>query len=191
MSILTDRFDQAVAFAREVHHGQYRKGTRVPYLSHPMGVASLVLEYEGDEDEAIAGLLHDVLEDGGAHLAPVIETRFGARVLTMVRECSDAVPQKGEAKPPWKERKLAYIASLEHKTRSALLVTACDKLHNLTAMVRDYRRHGDALWTRFTASAEETRWYYGEMATRLEALKAPPAPDLRTRLAALDRLMRN
>ena len=190
MSILTERFDRALAFARDVHAGQTRKGTGIPYFSHPLAVASLVLEYEGDEDEAIAGLLHDAIEDGGAHLAPRIESLFGPRVLSVVRECSDAEPAAGEEKPPWKERKLAYVTSLRHKSPSALLVTACDKLHNLTAIVRDYRTQGDRLWDRFTASAEQTRWYYGEMTERLVALDVRPAPDLALKLDELDRLLR-
>lgn len=189
--MLTERFDRALALAREVHAGQLRKATRIPYLSHPMAVAGLVLEYGGDEDEAIAGLLHDAIEDGGAHLAPRIEALFGARVLAVVRECSDAEPAAGEEKPPWEQRKLAYVTSLAHKSPSALLVTGCDKLHNLGCIVRDYRTHGDALWERFTASAEQTRWYYGEMTERLVALDAPPAPDLALKLDELDRLLAN
>jgi (p)ppGpp synthase/HD superfamily hydrolase len=148
-----------------------------------MAVASLVLEFGGSEDEAIAALLHDVLEDGGAGRAPEIEAKFGSAVLAIVRECSDSEPKAGEAKPPWKERKQAYVDSLPKKSGSALLVTACDKLHNLTAIVRDYRNLGDAVWDRFNSNLDDNVWYYSEMINGLNRLGVPPAKDLSVKFA--------
>lgn len=191
MTLLTPRFDDALAIARECHQSQLRKGTEVPYISHPMAVASLVLEHGGNQDEAIAGLLHDVLEDGGAEWASEIEARFGGNVLSIVKQCSDAVPNAGEEKAPWKERKLAYVASLANKTPSALLVTGCDKLHNLSAIVRDYREHGEALWDRFNADRDEICWYYSEMTQQLSALDVPPAKELAVKYAELRSLVEN
>jgi len=178
---LTRRFHEGLALAQECHQGQLRKGTRVPYVSHPMGVASLVLEFGGDQDEAIAALLHDVLEDGGAEWATEIEQKFGKNVLTVVRECSDSEPARGEAKKPWKERKQAYIDALPNKSSSALLVTSCDKLHNLTAIVRDYRELGDSLWSRFNSNVGEITWYYSEMIAQLTELGVAPAAELSTK----------
>ena len=183
MILLTDKFHEALAMAQECHKGQLRKGTNIPYVSHPMGVASLVLEFGGNEDEAIAALLHDALEDGGAEWALQIEAKFGDNVLSVVRECSDAEPKKGETKAPWQERKQAYIDSLSDKSPSARLVTGCDKLHNLTAIVRDFREHGDELWDRFNSNVDQMSWYYSEMAARLTELKSAPARELSVKYA--------
>ena len=183
--LLTPRFIDAMDFAREAHGSQVRKGTQVPYLSHPMAVASLVLEYGGGEDEAIAGLLHDVLEDEGAHLVEDIESRFGEYVLKIVVECSDALPVKGAQKPPWHERKLAYVEGIPHKTPGTQLVTACDKLHNLTAIVRDWHVVDDDLWTRFRSGAVGTRWYYENLGQVLLDVDVSPAGDIERRLGEL------
>jgi (p)ppGpp synthase/HD superfamily hydrolase len=191
MSIITERLDEALTFARECHAGQVRKGTRNPYLCHPMGVASLVLEFGGGEDEAIAGLLHDVLEDGGGELAGEIEAKFGVNVLTIVRECSDSAPIAGESKPPWELRKRAYVNSLPVKSPSALLVTACDKLHNLTAIVRDYREEGESLWDRFRADVNQTYWYYSEMTSQLSDLGVKPARELEIKCTEFRELLAN
>lgn len=179
---LSPRFVEAVAYAAEVHARQVRKQTRIPYLSHLLGVSSIALEHGADEDEAIAALLHDVIEDHGpAHREP-IRHRFGDRVLEIVLGCTDA---EGEPKPPWKERKLRYVAHLADATASIHLVSASDKLHNLRSIVRDYRTDGESLWPRFRAGRDGTLWYYAELARSLT--KAPPA--LRVELqVALDEL---
>ena len=130
-------------------------------------------------------MLHDVLEDDGDHAAPQIESRFGGHVLQMVIECSDAIIQKGEEKPPWAERKLNYVAQIPHKSEGAQLVTACDKLHNLTAIVRDWQQVGDQLWTRFNAREEGSRWYYENVAYALLEAEAAPAQDLAKKLGEL------
>ena len=182
---LTRRFTDAMDFARKAHGSQVRKGSTTPYLSHPLAVASLVLEYGGGEDEAIAGLLHDVLEDEGAHLGPEIQQAFGAYVLQMVVECSDALPEKGEEKPSWVLRKQRYLEEVPGKSRGAILVTACDKLHNLTAIVRDWHVVGDDLWTRFRSGAVGTRWYYENLGQVLLDVDVSPAGDIERRLGEL------
>lgn len=160
---LSTRFADALRFAFDLHGGQYRKGTGIPYVSHPLAVASLVLEHGGDEDCAIAALLHDAVEDcGGAPVLETIRARFGDRVAAIVDGCTDAyeVP-----KPPWRPRKEAYIRHLDEEAGAdVLLVANADKLHNARALLGDYHVHGEALWDRFTASAEQTLWYYRSVA---------------------------
>jgi GTP pyrophosphokinase len=155
---LSARFDEALVYAHEVHRDQVRKGTVIPYISHLMAVAGLVLENGGDEDTAIAALLHDVIEDGGGAVAREgIRRRFGRRVADIVDECTDAevIP-----KPPWRERKEKYIAHLRHASPQARLVSAADKLHNARAILADYRIVGEALWERFNADRDGVLWYY-------------------------------
>ncbi len=155
------RLSIAVSYAMTIHAGQTRKGTDIPYVSHLLGVASLVLEHGGDEEQAIAGLLHDAIEDCGIEHEDEILRRFGPRVAGIVRACTDAdvIP-----KPPWKERKLAYIAHLETVDRDALLVSCCDKLHNARAILTDLATHGDALFDRFNGGRDGTLWYYQVLA---------------------------
>jgi (p)ppGpp synthase/HD superfamily hydrolase len=159
---LGHRFGEALVYANHLHGTQLRKGTRIPYMSHLMAVASLVLEHGGDEDEAIAALLHDAVEDqGGEPTLAEIRRRFGERVADIVQSCTDAdvIP-----KPPWRERKVAYIAHLAHATPSALLVSNADKLHNARAILSDYQAIGDDLWTRFNSDREDNLWYYRALA---------------------------
>jgi (p)ppGpp synthase/HD superfamily hydrolase len=150
--LLTGRFQQAFALASEIHATQLRKGTSVPYMAHLMSVAALVLEFGGDEDAAIAALLHDSVEDAsdGAAVAATIRGQFGDRVADIVLACSDAVAVPGQRKAPWRERKAGYIARLadEHDP-AVLLVSACDKLHNARSIVADLRATGSAVWQRF------------------------------------------
>lgn len=163
------RFDQALILATEAHAGQIRKGTEnahgfaTPYITHPVAVAALVVRYGGNEDQVIAGLLHDVLEDGGPQWSVPILEQFGERVLSIVEACTDGVPDATGQKPPWKQRKVAYLAHLSDSPDDALLVSACDKLHNLQAIVADVKGIGDAVFDRFTASKAETIWYYVEL----------------------------
>ena len=156
--VLTSRFAEAFAYAAALHARQIRKGTNTPYLSHLMSVAALVLEDGGDEDEAIAGLLHDAVEDqGGPPTLEAIRIRFGEKVARIVLGCtdSDTVP-----KPPWRERKERYVAHIRHAPADVRRVSSADKLHNARSILADYRVMGDALWSRFTASKDETLWYY-------------------------------
>jgi (p)ppGpp synthase/HD superfamily hydrolase len=155
---LTPRFVEALAYAAAVHAGQSRKGTTVPYVAHVLGVCALVLEDGGGEDEAIAALLHDAVEDGGG--LPVlaeIRRRFGDRVAEIVWACSDT---DETPKPPWKERKVRYIAHVRAAGADARRVSCADKLHNARAILRDYRLEGERLWERFNAPADEQLWYY-------------------------------
>ena len=167
---LSQRFVDAVAYAAEAHAGDVRKGSSVPYLTHPLAVAAIALEHGADEDEAIAALLHDVIEDHGPAHRQSIRERFGERVLSIVEACSDSA---GNPKPPWKERKLAYLDRLRGASPSVLLVSAADKLHNLQSILRDYRSLGNELWGRFKTGKDGVFWYYR---TVLDALgEAPPA----------------
>jgi GTP pyrophosphokinase len=147
--LLGPRFDAALLLATEHHRRQLRKGTEVPYAAHLLAVASLVLEMGGSEDEAIGALLHDLVEDGGgpAGLATIRE-RFGEDVARIVLANSDT---DEEPKPPWEERKRAYIESIAHKAPDELRVSLADKLHNARSILLDFRSHGDELWTRFKA----------------------------------------
>ena len=155
--MLTDRYKNALGYALRVHAHQTRKGGTIPYFSHLIGVSSLVLEYEGNEDQAIAGLLHDVIEDCGIEHKPIIQTKFGDNVLQIVMDCTDSTDSE---KPDWKPRKQAYIASLDHKADCSLLVSCCDKLHNARAIDRDYASLGEQIWERFNSSKNEIEWYY-------------------------------
>jgi len=159
---MTPRFASALVYACELHAGQLRKGTEIPYISHVLGVASNALEYGATEDEAIGALLHDAAEDAGG--APVIEeirSRFGSAVAEIVAGCSDTLEKP---KPPWRPRKEAYIAHLATASSSVLLVSAADKLYNVRAITSDYREIGEVLWARFTGDREGTLWYYRSLA---------------------------
>lgn len=167
------RFNQALILATEAHAGQYRKSTDIPYITHPVAVAELIAKFGGDEDQQIAGLLHDVLEDGGPQWEAPIKEQFGARVLSMVQACTDGTPDATGQKAPWRERKEAYLAHLAETPADALLVSACDKLHNLQAILADHKQIGDKVFERFTASKAETQWYYGELVSVLAGRVSP------------------
>lgn len=164
---LSKRFDHAVKFARKAHKKQARKGTEIPYMSHLLGVASIVLEMEGSEDEAIAALLHDVVEDcGGRPMLERVREEFGDDVARIVWANSDT-DQK--PKPPWRQRKQAYLDSLPEKQRDELLISLADKLHNARATLLEYRRIGDEIWPRFKEGRESQLWYYDELVRNFEA----------------------
>lgn len=128
--ILTTRFFEAVEYASKAHESQVRKSTNIAYIAHPLGVAALVIEALGDEDQVIAGLLHDVAEDcGGENQITTITNKFGPRVANIVRACSDSLTETEEEKAPWKERKIHHIAKLANASDGTLIVTAADKLH--------------------------------------------------------------
>jgi len=155
---LGPRFQRAFAFAAEKHAGQTRKASSIPYIAHLMGVASLVLEGGGDEDMAIAALLHDVVEDcGGEPMLKEVRRRFGNRVAKIVDGCTDAyvIP-----KPAWRERKDNYIARLKKEPADTRLVSAADKLNNIRSIISDYRAIGESVWSRFSGGREGTLWYY-------------------------------
>jgi (p)ppGpp synthase/HD superfamily hydrolase len=194
MMIEQDRLAAALALAHDAHRSQKRKDTDIPYISHPMAVAALVLEYGGSEDQAIAGLLHDTIEDGGEDYAARIGTAFGADVLAMVRACTDGSAEtKAMARTPeakyanWQQRKLAYLQHLRELPADspALLVSACDKLHNARAILGDLRQLGDALFDRFTSGREGTLWYYDELAGIFTDKSVAPAPGISRTVAAI------
>jgi (p)ppGpp synthase/HD superfamily hydrolase len=160
--MLTKRFDDAFHYAHQLHQNQTRKGTTIPYISHLLSVAALVIEHGGNEDQAIAALLHDGPEDqGGVATLIEIRKRFGDAVATIVSDCTDSWT---EPKPPWRPRKEAYLASLPKKPKDSLLVSLADKTHNAEAILHDYRELGDQLWPRFNGGADGTRWYYDALA---------------------------
>jgi (p)ppGpp synthase/HD superfamily hydrolase len=155
---LGPRFERAFLFAAEKHAGQVRKASTTPYIAHLMGVASLTLEYGGDEAMAIAALLHDVVEDcGGSPMLKEVKRRFGSRVAKMVAGCTDS---DGDPKPPWRERKESYIRHLKTANAETRLVSAADKLNNVRSIVSDYREVGESVWERFHGGREGTLWYY-------------------------------
>jgi (p)ppGpp synthase/HD superfamily hydrolase len=175
----SERFEEALGFAAAIHREQVRKGSDVPYVTHLMGVASLVGEAGGSEDQVIAGLLHDAIEDCVGEIPDIreqIAARFGRAVLDMVEACTDAdtVP-----KPPWRERKEAYLARLRAKPvdHPALLVSVADKIHNARAIVRDHGVVGAALWERFKGGRDGTLWYYTTLAEVFRALMHGPLVD--------------
>ncbi|MBA2278017.1 MAG: HD domain-containing protein [Chloroflexia bacterium] len=155
---LSSRFDDALIYARQLHATQVRKGTTIPYFAHQLAVTSIALEHGGGEDESIAALLHDAIEDqGGPATRAEIRDRFGDNVVAIVDGCTDAetIP-----KPPWRERKEDYVAHIAVSSPAVRLVSAADKLHNARSILADYRQLGEALWSRFNGGREGTLWYY-------------------------------
>ncbi len=157
-AMLGPRFLRAFLFAAQKHSGQTRKTSTIPYIAHLMGVASLVVEAGGDEDLAIAALLHDVVEDcGGTPMLKEVRRRFGQRVAKVVDGCTDAYT---DPKPPWRERKETYIRHLKTADADTRLVSAADKLNNVRSILSDYRAIGESVWSRFSGGREGTLWYY-------------------------------
>lgn len=162
----TTRISAAFALAALVHEKQKRKSTDIPYISHPMAVAAQVSVWGGSEDQFIAALLHDVVEDGGAQYMPVIEEHFGKHVLDLVMACSDAAPQRGQPKGAWIERKEKYIANLRSAADEVLLISAADKWHNLASILADAKQLGEVVFDRFIRQDFERapirkRWFSG------------------------------
>ena len=155
---LTRRFDEAFSYAHELHGEQTRKGTAAPYVGHLMGVASIVLDDGGNEDEAIAALLHDAPEDhGGRPRLEEIRSRFGDAVARIVEDCTDSWETP---KAPWIDRKKAYLEHARHLPPASLRVSAADKVHNSYAILRDLRNMGEKVWDRFNAGADDVMSYY-------------------------------
>ena len=176
---LTTRYRNALTLAFDIHAGDFRKGKAVPYISHLMSVSALVLEHGGSEDEAIAALLHDVLEDHPEAITfAELSERFGCVVADIVRGCSDTPEDyQGEEKPAWKERKRSYLKHLHSASASVLRVALADKLHNCRDLRNDLRTHGKKVWERFNADKKEQLWYYDQLlrifAQRLDAQSQP------------------
>ena len=193
-SKLAEAFD----YASMEHQHQLRKSTDIPYISHLMSVCALIMEHGGNEDQAIAGLLHDAIEDADPadHIPEVraeILSRFGAKVLELVEGCTDGVPDASGNKSDWKARKEAYLKHLEEKSEDLLLVSCCDKLHNARAILTDLVTHGNKVFDRFTANQIETLWYYRSLSDvfsrRLKGLRAEiAARELAFTVGEIDRL---
>jgi (p)ppGpp synthase/HD superfamily hydrolase len=164
------RFCEAFSYAASLHAEQRRKVSGEPYMAHLMAVASLVLEHGGNEDEAIAALLHDAVEDQGG-VPTFVETgrRFGNAVAQIVDGCTDA---NVTPKPPWRQRKETYIAKLPAASASVRLVSAADKLHNARSILRDYRQNGEAVWSHFRGGREGTLWYFRAVVDALQSAGA-------------------
>ena len=170
--ILGERFEDALQFAAGAHRTQVRKGSGIPYVGHLLGVCSLVIEDCGSEDEVIAALLHDAVEDQGGHnMLEHIRARFGDQVAQIVEACSDTMENP---KPPWRTRKETYLEHLAHQSQSALRVSLADKLFNARAILRDYRVVGDEIWARFRTGQDDQLWYYRQLADRFTTLLPSP-----------------
>lgn len=160
-NFLTERFEDALIYATRLHAMQKRKGSSVPYLAHLLGVTSLVLEDGGGEEEAIAALLHDAVEDqGGLDTLAEIERRYGPEVAGIVDGLTDAYT---DPKPPWKERKTAYIASIRTASPAVIRVSLADKVYNARSTLGDIRHEGEAGWDKFNGGKEGTLWYYRQL----------------------------
>ena len=184
---MTSRFEDALVFAAQLHREQRRKGSNIPYVSHLLAVAAIVIEHGGDEDEAIAALLHDAIEDqGGARTRDEILDRFDKRVTEIVEGCTDAqtIP-----KPPWKDRKTAYIERLGGAPASGRLVCAADKLHNARSILRDYRNLGEEVWQRFEGRKKGTLWYYRSVVdTLIRSGRTPLVDELDRVVSEIERV---
>jgi len=184
---LSPRFEEALLYAARLHSSQLRKGGSIPYIAHLLGVASTALQYGANEDEAIAALLHDAIEDqGGAATREEIRRRFGDKVVEIVDGCTDA---DTFPKPPWRRRKEAYVAHIRGAPASVRLVSACDKLQNARAILADYRVLGDVLWRRFSGGKDETLWYYRALVQAFrEAGTSPLVEELDRVVSEIERL---
>lgn len=197
MTIITRRFTDALDYARIAHAAQFRKGTEIPYLSHPIGVASLVIEFGGNEDQAIAALLHDVIEDCGEPHRALIRAQFGEGVVGIVGDCTDgSAEQKAGAvdaaakQANWTNRKLKYIAHLADVDDTTLLVSGCDKLHNARAILSDLENPevGGKVFDRFTGKRKGTLGYYQSLAEIFTKRGVPMAAELERTVARIHEL---
>lgn len=186
---LSHRFSEALAYTAVLHAEQKRKSSGEPYLAHLLAVAAIVMEHGGTEDEAIAALLHDAAEDqGGEATLAEIGRRFGPSIATIVEGCSDTMESP---KPAWRQRKEAHLAQLRNASPSVLLVTAADKLHNARSILREYRRHGETLWSHFRGGRNGTLWYNREVLGILEqAGRTPLVEEFARTVAEIERLAR-
>lgn len=191
----TDRISAAFALAALVHEKQTRKSTNIPYISHPMAVAAQVAVWGGSEDQFIAALLHDVVEDGGAQYMPVIDEHFGKHVLDLVMACSDAAPQRGQPKDAWIERKEKYIANLRSAADEVLLISAADKWHNLASILADAKQLGEVVFDRFirqdferTDKKKMVLWYYKELLAVYRGRNVPVVVELENLLSEIENI---
>jgi (p)ppGpp synthase/HD superfamily hydrolase len=183
-----NKLSPALALAIEAHQGQIRKSTQIPYISHPLAVASIALEFGASEDQAIAALLHDTIEDGGRKYEEVILVQFGQYVHDLVQGCTDGTPDHSGQKAPWIERKTAYLKHLQEASDEVLLVSCSDKLHNARAIVSDLINEGPSVFERFSSTPEQTLWYYRQLANVFTNRKTPPAKALESAVSQMEAL---
>lgn len=172
MPVVGKRFRDALVWAAELHEDQTRKGGNIPYVGHLIGVSAIVLEHGGNEDQAIAALLHDALEDQAHKMsAGEIRARFGDTVERIVEACTDGDPEEqlDRNKAKWRVRKEKYIAAMATKPPEAIIVSMADKLYNARAILEDYRAIGEPLWSRFTTGRDGTLWYYTALVAAFES----------------------
>jgi len=171
-ALFSAKFRKALDYAARVHGRQFRKKTGRPYIGHLLSVASIVIEYGGDEEMAIAALLHDAVEDqGGLPRLREIRRRFGKRVAHMVDGCTDSY---SEPKPPWLERKRAYVQRIRSESADVLLVSAADKLSNVRETLHDLRVHGESIFERFAGKKDGTLWYYRALVEQFRLAGSTP-----------------
>jgi (p)ppGpp synthase/HD superfamily hydrolase len=169
---LSRQFEKALVYATRIHGGKLRKKTRIPYIAHILGVTAIAMEYGANETEAIAALLHDAVEDcGGAKRLRDIERKFGKRVARIVEGCTDT---DQTPKPPWLQRKRAYVEHVRHAPTPTKLVSASDKLHNVRAILMDYRQEGEKLWSRFGGGKQGALWYYRALVNAFNGKRIQP-----------------
>ena len=172
--VLTQKYSEAVLYASTLHRAQTRKGNDIAYIAHLLGVSSLVLEARGDEDQAIAALLHDAAEDqGGQPTLDDIMVRFGGRVARIVKACSDSLAENPDEKASWLVRKTEHIAKLAVADADVIIVAMADKVHNARAIVSDLSIHGSKTWEKFNASREQVLWYYTSNLLVAQERRAP------------------
>jgi (p)ppGpp synthase/HD superfamily hydrolase len=184
--ILSNRFSEALTYAAELHATQVHKGSGIPYIAHLLGTASIALEYGASEDEALAkpskrivALLHDAIEDcGGPPIREAIRQRFGDTLTAIVDGCTDS---NTTPKPPWQQRKAAYIDRILTASGSVRLVSAADKLYNARSILKDYRELGDLVWERFKGKKDGTLWYYNSLVESFRQVELTPIVEELTR----------
>jgi (p)ppGpp synthase/HD superfamily hydrolase len=174
--VLSSSFIVALEYAAIVHNGQPKKKTSIPYISHLLAVCALVLENGGKEKVAIAALLHDTLEDHPKKVSrKELRRIFGDKVGAIVEGCTDtpANYRGGKKKSSWRERKTKYIKRLRHESPAVCLVALADKLHNVRAILADYKEIGDKLWPRFNAGKKKQLWFFGELVKVFQKKRVP------------------
>lgn len=184
---LNGRFASALLYAHQLHANQIRKGGNIPYIAHLLSVTALVIEDGGTEDEAIAALLHDAVEDqGGTPTLLAIQQQFGSTVATIVEGCTDTATSP---KPPWRDRKENHLKVLQQASPSVRRVTLADTLHNARSIYTDLRQIGDQLWTRFNGGREGTLWYYRSLLSVLKTnIKSPLEIELEKTVTEIESL---
>jgi GTP pyrophosphokinase len=182
------KLSNALALAIQAHEGQVRKGTKIPYIAHPMAVSAIALDFGATEDQAVAALLHDAIEDGGNKYANIIKAQFGEHIHNLVQGCTDGTPNQQGQKAPWLERKTAYLRHLEEASDEVLLVSCSDKLHNARAIVSDLINEGPSVFERFSSTPEQTLWYYRQLANVFTNRKTPPAKALESAVSQMEAL---